>query len=304
MVGLRAPVRALACASAFVLLAGCNAKQASTPAADKTGQVIAKVGPEDVTIHELSNEYRHLGVSADRVTDDVTRAALNEITKRKSLAQRAQAAGLDREPTILLDILRGKEEILAGSLLQRDIQSKVGTIGKSETDRYVNAHPELFSARERFDVDQMSVGLTPTTAQFVDAVKDQSALDAIAAKAAELKQPFSRGAGALFSADLPSELVARMRSRKPEDVFLVRNQNSATFFKVKGQALDPLTGDAAQQRAQALMRNETARAEVAKTGSAEVTYLGTYAKLMETPPPGGAAPAAATPAKAPEPPAK
>src|SRR5580693_8318803 len=105
-------IAALACAlPAAMLLAGCGKKQ---EAAGVVGQVIARVGPDDVTQQELDNELRLANVPADKHTDEVVRAALSRIVERKYLVQQALAAKLDREPTVLLDLLRAREQILAG----------------------------------------------------------------------------------------------------------------------------------------------------------------------------------------------
>jgi EpsD family peptidyl-prolyl cis-trans isomerase len=277
-------VRAIA-AMCLLGLVGCNAPKTPTkPAAEQSSQIIAKVGKEDVTIHELQNEYRLAGISSDKVNDNLTRAVLTEIVKRKALAQRAQVAGLDREPTVLLDLMRGREQILATALLQRDVQTKTSSIGKADIDRYINANPERFSKRSRFDIDQMQIPVSSLNQKFLDAVKDSTSLDAVEAKAAEANIPYSRGNAALFSGDLPLELLTRLRNRKDSDVFFAGMPQAGTFFKVRSESLDPLAGDAATQRAQILLRQETARAEIAnKDEGAEVTYLGSYVKLMEKP---------------------
>jgi EpsD family peptidyl-prolyl cis-trans isomerase len=266
-------------------LAGCNnAKTPAKPTPEQNSQIIAKVGKEDVTIHELQNEYRLAGITPDKVNDNLTRAVLAEIVKRKGLAQRAQAAGLDREPTVLLDLMRGREQILATALLQRDVQAKTSSIGKAEIDRYVNANPERFSKRTRFDVDQLQIPVSSLNQKFLDTVKDATSLDTVEAKAAEANIPYSRGNASLFSGDLPADLLSRLRNRKDTDVFFAGAPQTGTFFKVRTESPDPLSGEAATRRGQILLRQETARTEIAnKDAGAEVTYLGSYTKLMEKP---------------------
>ena len=116
-------IAAIACAlPAAMLLAGCGKKQAE-PAV--VGQVIAHVGPDDVTQQELDNELRLANVPADKRSDPILKAALSRVVERKYLVQQAIAAKLDREPTVHLDILRSREQILAGAFVQRDLSSKM-----------------------------------------------------------------------------------------------------------------------------------------------------------------------------------
>ena len=92
-----------------MLLAGCGKKQEAQAV---VGQVIAHVGPDDITQQELDNELRLANVPADKRSDQVVKGALTRIVERKYLVQQAVAAKLDREPTVHLDLLRGREQIL------------------------------------------------------------------------------------------------------------------------------------------------------------------------------------------------
>ena len=293
--------RILFFAVAVAGLTACGQQQQPAATKEPTGQIIAKVGTEDVTIHELQNEYRRAGIAPDKVTEQITRAALEEITRRKALVQKAKAAGIDREPTVLLDLLRAREQVLAQAILQRDVQARLSGIGRTEIDRFINANPERFNRRIRFDIDQLSVNAGALRQEFLDVIKDATSLDTIESKAAEAKIAYTRGAGAVYTGDLPGPLVERLRDRKDTDVFFIRSGATGSFFKVRAEAPDPLTGEEAQARAQLLMRNETAQSEVTrKTEEAQITYLGEYAKLMQKPEPAAAPPAGDTPPATPQ----
>src|SRR5271156_1901026 len=157
-------IAAIACAlPAAMLLAGCGKKQAEQAV---VGQVIAHVGPDDVTQQELDNELRLANVPADKRSDQIVKAALSRIIERKYLVQQAVAAKLDREPTVHLDLLRSREQILAGAYVQRDMSSKMSAISKNEIDSYIQAHPKQFDQRELFEIEQISF----TTPKDVDAL--------------------------------------------------------------------------------------------------------------------------------------
>src|SRR5262249_48039404 len=91
---------------AGTLLAGCDRKPAATataPTDQVTGQVIAHVGKQDITVQELDNEFRWNAIPLDKRNDDaLVKRVLSELVLRKYLAQRAVEAGLDRDPTVLL----------------------------------------------------------------------------------------------------------------------------------------------------------------------------------------------------------
>ena len=70
-------------------LAGCGKKQET---AAVVGQVIAHVGPDDITQQEVDNELRLAKVPPDKRTDQVVKAILSRIIERKYLTQQALAA--------------------------------------------------------------------------------------------------------------------------------------------------------------------------------------------------------------------
>jgi hypothetical protein len=107
-----------------VLLAGCGKKSGEQAAVSK-GQVVAHVGDQVVTTQELENEFRLANVLPDRQKDpEVIRQVLRELVARKYLLQQALAAKLDREPGVLLDLLRTREQVLENAFLMRAVASK------------------------------------------------------------------------------------------------------------------------------------------------------------------------------------
>ena len=292
---------AIACAlSAATLLAGCGRKEETQAA---VGQVIAHVGPDDVTQQELDNELRQANIPADKRSDAIVKAALTRIVERKYLVQQALAAKLDREPTVHLEILRSREQILAGAFVQRDLSSKMSTISKNEIDSYIQAHPKQFDKRELFQIEQISFtppkGLDTLAAE----TKDDKTLDQVEGKLNDMKIKFSRGTATLDSATMPPEMLRALDAKKPDDVFFIRSATSASYFKVQSVDPSPLTGEDADQFAK-----REVRAEIGRNGAQQITtaalanakYEGDYARVMALQTPGAAGPA---PAAGGEPPA-
>jgi EpsD family peptidyl-prolyl cis-trans isomerase len=294
-------IAAIACAlPTAMLLAGCGRKQAE-PAV--VGQVIAHVGPDDVTQQELDNELRLANIPADKRTDPVIKAALSRIVERKYLVQQAIAAKLDREPTVHLDLLRAREQILAGAFVQRDLSSKMSTVSKNEIDSYIQGHPKQFDQRELFQIDQISFPTPKDVEALAAATKDFKSLDQVEAKLNEMNIKFSRGTATLDSATMPPEMLKVLDARKPDDIYFIRSRGSASFFKVTSVDQKPLTADQADQFAKRELRVEIGRKgaeEIGKAALADAKFEGDYARIMSaavTPAP--ATDGAATPGAAP-----
>ena len=110
-------------------------------------QVIAHSASVDVTQQELDNELRLANAQASQRTDQTIKAALTQIIARKYMAQQALAAKLDSERTVDLDLLRSREQVLAGAYTQHELSTKSSAISMAEVGQYIEAHPDQFAKR-------------------------------------------------------------------------------------------------------------------------------------------------------------
>jgi EpsD family peptidyl-prolyl cis-trans isomerase len=298
--GRRVAAMALALTAA-IALSGCGKKQEGTAV---VGQVIAHVGPDDVTQQELDNELRLANVPADQRTDAVVKAVLSRIIERKYLVQQAIAAKLDREPTVHLDLLRAREQILAAAYAQRDLGAKVAAISKNEIDGYIQGHPDQFGRRQIFNIEQVSFAPVKDMDALAAATKDFKTMDQVESKLNELGVKYSRGPSALDSATMPEQMLKAIQARKPDDVYFVRSRNNASFFKVTSADDKPLTDTEAQQLGKRELANGLAQKtaeDSSKSAIAETKFEGDYGRIMTStsPAPAPSAGGEAAPGEAP-----
>jgi EpsD family peptidyl-prolyl cis-trans isomerase len=264
-------------------LAGCGKKTDVTTEAPKS-QVIAKVGNEVVTVQELDNEFRLGNVSAEKRKDpDTIKRVLGELVTRKYLVQKAVEAKLDREPTVLSDILRSKELVLANALASRDVTTKSSSISKSDIDNYIANNPLKFANRQVMSVEQISFPLSSTSQALIDATKEMKTLDEVDQKLTGMGVQHGRSAGQISSGDLPQDLLNMIMAKQPDDIFFVRSGVNGVFFKVAGQEARPLEGEAAINAARQYLRQDIIKSEVGMSSVAanlEAKYEGEYAGIM------------------------
>jgi EpsD family peptidyl-prolyl cis-trans isomerase len=286
---------AIACAlAAAALLAGCGKKQEAQAV---VGQVIAHVGPDDVTQQEVDNELRLANVPPDKRDDEMLKAAMTRVVERKYLVQQALAAKLDREPTVHLDLLRSREQLLAGAYVQRDLSTRMSSISKNEIDSYIQAHPKQFDQRELFQIEQISFTPPNNIEALAAATKELKSLDDIQAKLNEMNINYSRGSATLDSATMPAEMLQALDAKKPDDVFFIRSRTSASYFKVKSVDPKPMTADEADEFARREVRTEIGRKDsqqISDAALASAKYEGDFARIMAIPATGAANPASAT----------
>ena len=285
--------------TASLSLSACGRKHEDVP----TGQVIGKVGADDITIQELQNEFRVLNIPADKQKDDaIVRNVLSELATRKYVAQQAVAAKLDRQPTTLLEILRSREQVLASAYVQRELSGKAASISKTEIDGFVQSHPNVFASREEISIVQVSFQGGSKMQEIVAATKDFKSLEQVEAKLDEMGVRHTRNPGALDSATLPENVLAAVKAHKTDDIFLLRNGDNALFFKVTGEKPRAVSGADADALARRALTQEALKgigADSTRAAVAAAKFEGDYGRVMAAPAP------AATPApNATEPPAK
>jgi EpsD family peptidyl-prolyl cis-trans isomerase len=277
---LRSSLLIAACGLA---LAGCGKKTDVTTEAPKS-QVVAKIGNEVVTVQELDNEFRLGNLSSEKRKDPATiKRVLGELVTRKYLVQQALDAKLDREPTVLLDILRSKELVLANALASRDVTTKSSSISKTDIDNYIANNPLKFANRQVMSVEQISFPLSSTSQAVIEATKEMKTLDEVDQKLTGMGVQHGRSAGAISSGDLPQDLLNMILAKQADDIFFIRSGVNGVFFKVTGQEARPLEGEAAIDAARQYLRQDIIKSEVGMTSVAanlEAKYEGEYAGIM------------------------
>ena len=265
-----------------IILAGCGKKEGDQGAAS-SGQIVARVGDQVVTTQELENELRHANIPPDKQKDqEIIKRVLSELVARKYILQQALAAKLDREPGVLLDLLRSREQVLENAFLMRAVASKA--TGKADVDNYIANNPLKFANRKLLSVEQIGFPFGPSGQSFVDANKDAKSLDEIDQRLTSAGIPHARQMGVLNSGDIAQDLYNSIEAKKADDVFFVRAGPNGVFFKVKGEESRPLEGEAAASLARQLLRVDALKAEAGMasySANLEAKYEGVYAEIMK-----------------------
>jgi EpsD family peptidyl-prolyl cis-trans isomerase len=264
-----------------LMLVACGKKGSDQPVASKS-QVVAHVGTEVVTVQELENEFRWANIPATEQNDpEIIKKVLRDLVVRKYLLQQALNSKLDREPRVLLDVLRSREQVLASAFLTRKAAS-VPT-GKADVDNYLAKNPMRFSGRKFLTIEQITFRLGPDTQSVIDANKDTKSLDEIDQQLTSAGVPHGRQVRVLNSGEVPQEFLATMDAKKADDVLFVRSGPNGMFFKIKGEESRPLEGEAAAEVARQLLRTDALNVEASLASFAansEAKYEGDYARIM------------------------
>ena len=278
--------------AALALLSACNSKDKAP-----TGQVVATINGDDITVHELNGELQTLRVPPDAPKKQVEQAALQRVIERKMLSDEAKKRGLDKNPQFLLAQRRVDEGLLVQAL-QADIAKAVPRTTREAAQKFIQENPQFFAERKIYSFDQVqflrsgpALGLNLTGAKTMPNVV--AALTAANVPFQRTTVPYDGQSNPAFTTEL-----TKILKTKPDEPILSINQPQGapapvvTVLHVVGSKDVPFIGEKAIEAAQqvvqrvevqkALQANLKKFTDAAKPG---IKYAAGYA-----PPAGPAAP--------------
>lgn len=264
-------------ALAGVALGACS-KQA-------TGQVVAVVNDEEVTLSELNSELKSLGSAAGN-KDQIRRAALQNVIDRKLLAQQARERGIDKTPDFILQERRNEEQLLV-SLLGRELTKNVTVPAASDVEQYLTNNPQSGAGRIVYRLDQITFD-QPADASALRGFEADKSLDDVARRLTRLKIQFTRQAAGLDTAIAPPALAQQFAKLPAGEPLMVNANGRMIVSVVTGKQSTPLAPDAARALAtQAIQRqavDEIAKRQVAAArASAKIQYQPAFDPGAKTP---------------------
>lgn len=282
---------------AVALTAGCGDKKESTAGGEKAAtQVAAKVNGTELTVHQVNYALQRI----PNLDKDQAKAAslqvLKSLVDQELLVQKAEADKLDRDPNVVQALDAARRQILAEAWMSR----KLGTPAEptdAEISDYYNQHPELFSQRKIYRLQEVSIKAPKDK---VEAIRSQLAASRNLNEFAEwLKAqnlPAKAAQGVKPAEQLPMEILPKLAQMPDGQAMVVNSPDGLLVIVLADSQLQPATLEQAKP-AIARALQQQARQKAAKTEldalrtAAKIDYLGEFADAgkVETPAPAEAA---------------
>lgn len=238
-------------ATAAVSISGC--KRAAT------GQVVAVVNGEEVSLSELNSELQNAPQGGDKTA--LRAAALQNLINRKLMVQQAHDRGIDKDPEFLQRQRRMNDELMI-SMLGNQVTKNVPVPSQSDIDSYIAAHPDMFGSRTIYPADQI-VFAQPEDASRLKALEADHTLDAVAARLTQMGIQFARQKGQLDTAATPPELLAQIKRLPAGEPFVLAANGRVIVSVLGAPQVQPITGDQARRIAAEAIRRQ-AVSDIAK----------------------------------------
>ncbi len=245
-------------------------------------QVVAKVDDQEISVHQLNIALSQLPANLPpEKAHQVQKQALDRLIDQEILVQQAIAKKMDRDPKVLQVIDANRRSILARAYLE-SLSTSVSPATREEVDAFYDKHPELFSNRHIYRVQQLQLQGTPPLSTLEEAVKGSKTLGDVAKNLAAAKIGFNETTATIGPEQLPMALALEFSKLKVGNIAVVPQANGGhTVAQILAAQEAFVPKDKAQPAVERFLnnqrQNEAAAAEM-KTlkAKAKITYLGDF----------------------------
>ena len=284
-----------------LVLVGCGDK------ADKkvATQIAAKVGSEEISVHQINQVLARTNTAntTTQSTQALRREVLEKLIDQQLAVDQATESKLHRSPDIVAQIEAARREVLARAYIQQ-VTAALPKPGAEETKKYYVEHPQLFSERRVFNIQELIV---PASAgpQVADQMRSMLAagktLEELAAMLKSKDIKFGGGAAQRAAEQIPLELLGKVHALKDGQATIISSAQAYTVVRVASSQSAPVAEAAALPRIEQFLANQRGVEAVTKNlkdlrTKASVTYMGDFAQAALAV--GAASAAAAPPASA------
>jgi EpsD family peptidyl-prolyl cis-trans isomerase len=204
---------------------------------------------------------------------------------RQLIMAEAKRNKIERTPEVVQAIERAKAQIIAQAYL-KSIVTKIAKPSVAEIDDYYQKHPEYFTQRKQFDIQQIAIATKDFSSELKLAVDSAKSLDEVAAWLDRHNVRYARGQLSRSTADLPEQMVAKLKEMKKGQLFIVNEGENSMINSITAIKDSPVTAkNAAPQIEQYLINKKTKEA-----ADAEIKHLRSSAKIEYLNAPAPAAP--------------
>lgn len=255
----------------------------------KATQVAAKVGSEEISVHQINQVLSRANTAgaSPQAAQAMSREVLEKLIDQQLAVEQATEDKLHRSPEVVTQIEAARRDILARAYMQK-VAGTVPKPGAEEIKKYYTEHPQLFSQRRIFNVQEIVVPAAPGLAEQLRsfAAASKSIVDvANWLKAKNIK--FDGGSATRAAEQIPLERLAQIHALKDGQSMVFESPQTITLLRIASSQSSPVAEAAALPRIEQFLTNQRASAAVtAKVkelrAATKVTYMGEFAKTGAT----------------------
>ena len=239
----------------------------------KAGQTLVRVNGAEITVLQLNDELKRAGVKPEQ-QEIASKQLLESLIDRQLVLAEAMRNEIDRSTEVVQAIERAKAQIITQAYL-RSIDSKIAKPSTIEIADYYQKHPEYFSERKQFDVQQLVMATKDFSNDLKLVVDSAKSLDTVAAWLDGHQVRYVRGQLSRSTTDLPEQMVAKLKDMQKGQIFIVNEGESSRINQISNVKISPISDKVAEPQIAQYLYNK----KVQDMAQAEITHLRAGAKI-------------------------
>ncbi|MFM6853195.1 MAG: SurA N-terminal domain-containing protein [Sphingopyxis sp.] len=289
---------AIALLPIVALVAACGKGDAPT------GQVVATVNGEEITLSELNAELGGARAQNPAQQKLLQASALQNIINRMVLAQAAEEQGVGDSPADII-AQRRSDQLAQIGLMEQRIRSQVPAVSREEAEQFVSENPVMFADRKIFLVEQITVPSPP--AALIERLRPLNTMAEVQGELGRYNLPGRTSFGVIDAVTMNPDAVKQIAALPGDAVFILPETNAIRINRIRETQTQPITGADATNVAMEMLRERRVEQQVAeavnrlmRAAQSNIVYNADYRPPAT--PPRAAAPAnapAAAPANSP-----
>jgi EpsD family peptidyl-prolyl cis-trans isomerase len=271
------------CAAVVVALTACGKAEQKT-----STQVAAKVGSEEVSVHQVNQVLQRLnpGEASPEALLTIKQGILEKLIDQELAIEQATANKLHRLPEVVAQIDAARREVLVRAYMQK-IGASQAKPSPDEIKKYYAEHPQLFSQRRIFTVQEIVVPVA-------QGVEEQMRRFAASGRSIEEASTwlndqnikFNAGGATRAAEQIPLDLLGQMHALKDGQSIVVMNAQAVTLLRVSSSEQVPLNQAEANTRIEQFLMNQRMTEAVAADlkqlrSSTKIAYVGDFSKVAQ-----------------------
>ena len=249
-------------------------------------QVAARVNSTEITVHQMNHALaRSRGVTPENASQ-AKREILDGLINQELAKRQAVLKGLDRSPSVVLDMEAARNEILARAY-RESLVDYLPKPAPYDVETYYRKHPELFAQRRIFSLEEVNFDSNDDVAAEVRAQLSRSrSLKDVAGWMQSRGIGFVANRSVRAAEQIPLEILPKLQLMKEGETQLFSTGGSRfRLIRVLAFQAAPVDEAAAAPRIRQFLSNRNSAEVIAKEMKevrkfATIEYVGEFAGLM------------------------
>jgi EpsD family peptidyl-prolyl cis-trans isomerase len=247
------------------------------------------VGKEEISVHQINqvlNNTNTNGATPEAVKG-MGREVLEKLIDQQLAIGQSTEKKLDRSPEVMAQLDAARRDILARAYVQQ-LVAGVAKPSAEEVKAYYVQHPQLFSERRIFNVQELIAPTKPGLAEQLGAMaKAGKSMDDIAASLKAQDIPFNGSSATRAAEQIPAELLSKLHALKDGQSVLAQTPQAITFIRIASSKTVPIDEATAAPRIQQFLSNQRGNEAIAANmkalrKSTPIEYVGEFTKADAT----------------------